>query len=195
MLTLFIYCYKYCSSVQFQVTEKATTNRKDILKQSSTPSVLRDAPACLPRGISAAGEHQRPLEDISDASLAVNFILEPKNSCAPQIFPEQECTVQFSQLNNGSYSPYTSGRKTTLHFSPQRDVTPESRIPCPAGNTLRFPVLSLPPNYGTSCRSILPMVPVRKRTRGVECLPIATYLIWVSRFLSLYPSVWLFTLA
>lgn len=30
MLTLFIYCYKYCSSVQFQVTEKWLSTEKEI---------------------------------------------------------------------------------------------------------------------------------------------------------------------
>lgn len=49
-----------------------------------------------------------------------------------------------------------------------RDVTPESRIPWSAGNTLRFPVLSLPPNYGTSHRSVLPTVPVRGEKRKEE---------------------------
>lgn len=164
MMTLFIYCYKYCSSVQFQATEEAT-----ILKQSSAP-VLRDAPTCLSRGISAAGEHQRPLEDISDDSVAVNLILEPKISCASQILHKQECTVEFNQLNNGLHSPYTSGRKTTSHFSPTRDATPQSRIPCPSENTLRFPVLSIPPNYSTSCRSILPTVPVRRKNKGSRAL-------------------------
>lgn len=130
MMTLFIYCYKYCSSVQFQATEEATINRKDILKQSSAP-VLRDAPACLSRGISAAGEHERPLEDISDDSVAVNLILEPKISCASQILHKQECTVEFNQLNNGLHSPYTSGRKTTSHFSPTErcDSTEQNSLP------------------------------------------------------------------
>lgn len=70
-------------------------NRKrDTLKQSSSLqcSVML-LPACP--GSSAAGEHQRPPEDISDASLTVNFILEPRNSYAPQILLEQKsCTLQ-----------------------------------------------------------------------------------------------------
>lgn len=130
MMTLFIYCYKYCSSVQFQATEEATINRKDILKQSSAQCSEMLPPAC-PGGISAAGEHQRPLEDISDDSVAVNLILEPKNSCAPQILHEQECSVEFNQLNNGLHSPYTSGRKTTSHFSPTQrcDSTEQNSLP------------------------------------------------------------------
>ena len=55
-----------------------------------------------------------PPEDVRDASSAVSFILEPRNSRAP---PKAHA-AQFSWPNNGAYSPYTSGRKTTLHFSP-----------------------------------------------------------------------------
>lgn len=47
------------------------------------------------------------------------------------MFPKQESTVRFSQLNPGLCCPYSSGRKTTQ----QRGGSPESRIPCPGGNT------------------------------------------------------------